>query len=91
MGKAIIAIGLLSGTVDCAIFTCWVKQILLPSLKQKAVVMDNATLHTGSDMQKIIANAGHALLYLPSYSPDLNPIEKKWAQAKQNAKLLFAR
>nr|WP_322497702.1 transposase [Candidatus Cyrtobacter comes] len=34
-------------------------------------------------MQKLIANAGHTLLYLPPYSPNLNPIEKKWAQAKQ--------
>jgi transposase len=34
-------------------------------------------------MQKIIEDAGHTLLYLPPYSPDLNPIEKKWAQAKK--------
>jgi transposase len=84
MGKAIIAIGLLSGNVDSAIFTSWVEQILLPALSEKAViVMDNATFHKGIDMQTLIANAGHSLLYLPPYSPDLNPIEKKWAQAKQ--------
>lgn len=84
IGKTIIAIGLLSGTVGSAIFTCWVKQILLPALTEKAViVMDNATFHKGGDMQKIIADAGHILLYLPPYSPDLNPIEKKWAQAKK--------
>lgn len=78
MGKAIIAIGLLSGIINTAIFTCWVRQILLPALTEKAViVMDNATFHKGCDMQKIIANAGHTLLYLPPYSPDLNPIEKK--------------
>jgi len=34
-------------------------------------------------MQKLIKDAGHTLLYLPPYSPDLNPIEKKWAQVKQ--------
>jgi transposase len=33
-------------------------------------------------MKEDIANAGHTLFYLPPYSPDLNPIEKKWAQAK---------
>jgi transposase len=70
--------------VDSAIFTCWVAQILLPVLTEKAVIiMDNATFHKQSDMQKLIANAGHSLLYLPPYSPDLNSIEKKWAQTKQ--------
>lgn len=84
IGKTIVAIGLISGTVDSAVFAGWVEQILLPVLTEKSViVMDNATFHKGSDMQKLIANAGHILLYLPPYSPDLNPIEKKWAQAKQ--------
>ena len=44
--------------------------------------MDNATFHKGTDMEQLIANSGHILLYLPPYSPDLKPIEKKWAQAK---------
>ena len=34
-------------------------------------------------MKQAIESAGHTLLYLPPYSPDLNPIEKKWAQAKK--------
>jgi transposase len=41
--------------------------------------MDNAAFHKGKDMQKMLEDAGHSL---PPYSPDLNPIEKKWAQAK---------
>ncbi len=45
--------------------------------------MDNATFHKGKEMIKIIEDSGHTLLYLPPYSPDLNNIEKKWAQAKQ--------
>ena len=44
--------------------------------------MDNASFHKGNEMQKILEEAGHILLYLPPYSPDLYPIEKKWAQAK---------
>ncbi len=44
--------------------------------------MDNSTFHKGKDMQKILEDSGHTLLYLPSYSRDLNPIEKKCAQAK---------
>lgn len=84
IGTAIIAVGLLSGSVNTAVFTCWVQEILLPKLpKQTIIVMDNASFHKGQAMQKLIEDAGHTLLYLPPYSPDLNPIEKKWAQAKK--------
>ena len=84
IGSTIIAIGLLTGSVNTEVFTCWVQEILLPHLPaQTFVVMDNASFHKGKDMQKIIEDAGHTLLYLPPYSPDLNPIEKKWAQAKK--------
>jgi transposase len=56
---------------------------MLPNLPAHSIiVMDNASFHKGQEMQKIIEDAGHTLLYLPPYSPDLNPIEKKWAQAK---------
>ena len=50
--------------------------------KQSVVVMDNAAFHKRKDILEAILAAGHTLEYLPSYSPDLNPIEKKWAQAK---------
>lgn len=58
-------------------------QDLLPKLSaQSIIVMDNAAFHKTSDIKSIIEKAGHRLEYLPPYSPDLNPIEKKWAQAK---------
>ena len=44
--------------------------------------MDNAAFHKRQDIQDIIAKAWHQLEYLPAYSPDLNPIEHKWAQSK---------
>ena len=44
--------------------------------------MDNASFHKRQDIQEAITQAGHILEYLPPYSPVLNPIEKKWAQAK---------
>jgi transposase len=70
--------------VNTVAFTCWVEQLLLPNLpKQSVIVMDNASFHKGHDMQKKIKDLGHTLLYLPPYSPDLNPIEHKWAQAKR--------
>ena len=42
--------------------------------------MDNASFH--KRVQRLLNRYGHRLLFLPPYSPDLNPIEKKWAQAK---------
>jgi transposase len=44
--------------------------------------MDNAPFHKQAEMQDALTFGGHTLLYLPPYSPDLNPIEKKWAQLK---------
>ncbi len=60
------------------------EQVLLPVLPNGAVVvMDNASFHTYKRIQKAVEAAGCRLLeYLPPYSPDLNPIEHKWAQAK---------
>ena len=79
----LVAIGLVSCSVDTAVFTAWTEQILLPNIPEKSViVMDNATFHKSQKIQKIIEDSGHTLLYLPPYSPDLNPIEKKWAHAK---------
>ena len=60
----------------------WATQDLLPKLpSHSVVVMDNATFHKRQDIRNAIQNAGHTL-DLPAYSPDLNPIEHKWAQAK---------
>lgn len=44
--------------------------------------MDNAAFHKVKGIQDVIKQAGHILLFLPPYSPDLNPIEHKWAQLK---------
>lgn len=44
--------------------------------------MDNASFHKRLDIQNAIRGAGHILLFLPPYSPELNPIEPKWAQAQ---------
>ncbi len=71
------------GNINSDIFYAWVTNELLPVLPANAVVvLDNATFHKRQDIQYVIRRAGHTLEYLPPYSPDLNPIEHKWAQAK---------
>ncbi len=74
---------LFTTNIDADVFYGWVKQDLLPKCPPNSViVMDNATFHKRKDIQALIIKAGHTLEYLPPYSPDLNPIEPKWAQAK---------
>lgn len=74
---------LFDGNINSDIFYAWVTKELLPVLPACAVVvLDNATFHKRQDIQDAIKKAGHTLEYLPPYSPDLNSIEHKWAQAK---------
>ena len=44
--------------------------------------MDNASFHKGQKLQELLKKAGHYLVWLPKYSPDLNPIEKMWSRVK---------
>jgi len=83
VGGCLLTVCLFTANVDADVFTGWVEQDLLPKLPAKCVVvMDNATFHKRQDTQQAIALAGHTLECLPAHSPDLNPIEHKWAQAK---------
>ena len=49
-------------------------------------MLDNARFHRKRILEKIIRETGHRLLFLPPYSPDLNPIEKIWASMKKKLK-----
>jgi transposase len=89
IGNALLTVMLLSGVVNTGVFTSWIQEDLLPKLPPKSIiVMDNATFHKGEKMKLSITNAGHTLLYLPPYSPDLNPIEHKWAESKHTRRKL---
>ncbi len=83
LGHTLLTVSLFEGTINASTFESWVEQDLLPKLPPNSVViMDNAAFHKKSTTQEMIALAGHTLEFLPPYSPDLNPIEHKWAQAK---------
>lgn len=69
--------------VDSDIFETWLNQDLLDKLPPKSVlVIDNASFHKKDNIEAILDKRGHKLLFLSPYSPEYNPIEKKWAQAK---------
>ncbi len=76
-------VGLFQGNINSDVFHAWLTQELLPEVPPEAViVMDNAAFHKRQDIQTAVREADMTLEYLPPYSPDLNPIEHKWAQAK---------
>ena len=69
--------------INADVFQAWLSQELLTSIPSNSViVLDNATFHQRRDALEAIEKAGHIVEFLPPYSPDLNPIEKKQAQAK---------
>ena len=83
LAGALLSVGLTHANVDADIFHIWATQDLIPKLPEHSVlVLDNATFHKRNDTRAAIEDAGHTLLFLPPYSPDLNDIEHTWAQAK---------
>ena len=83
----LFAVGLYDCSINSDIFHSWVEQLLLVEIPSNSViVMDNATFHKRQETKELIEDAGHTILWLPPYSPDLNPIEKAWAWVKQKRK-----
>jgi len=83
-GKNILAPMTFKGTCDTELFVAWIEKMLVPELRAgQAVVMDNASFHKSPIIKELIEKAGCKLIYLPPYSPDLNPIEKFWANLKR--------
>lgn len=82
--KKIMAPFCYRGTCDTVLFNLWVEQFLVPELEVgQVVIMDNATFHKSNQTKKLVESAGCKILFLPPYSPDLNPIEKFWANFKK--------
>lgn len=76
-----------TGTCNTLLFNAWIENLLLPSLKPgQTIIMDNASFHKSEITKKLIKKAGCELIFLPAYSPDLNPIETYWANLKYKIK-----
>ena len=83
----LFAVGLFDCKVNSDVFHFWVDKFLIPELPVNSViVMDNATFHQRQDIEDLFTQHGHQILWLPPYSPDLNPIEKTWAWVKRKRK-----
>lgn len=80
------------GAVNGDVFEAFVQQVLVPELKPgDTVVMDNLSSHKRDRTRQLIEASGAQLLFLPPYSPDLNPIEMIFAKAKQLLRSLACR
>lgn len=78
-----IAPFVIDGPMNRDIFETWIERCLVPELPERAiVVMDNLSAHKGPRVAQMIEAAGGEVLYLPPYSPDLNPIEQAFAKLK---------
>lgn len=83
-GDEIVAPMIYDGTTDSILFEYWFQNSLLKSVPKGSVfVLDNATFHRKQRLRELAASAGCVILFLPPYSPDLNPIEKYWAWLKR--------
>lgn len=84
VNKKSIAPFVFTGSCNTEIFNNWVEQFLIKELKYgQYVVMDNASFHKSQKTKDLIESVGCRVIFLPPYSPDLNPIEKFWANMKR--------
>ena len=74
----------IEGATDTEVFRVYVRQVLCPTLRPgDVVIMDNLSPHKSAEALSLIQQLGAEVLFLPAYSPDLNPIEKMWSKLKE--------
>lgn len=80
------------GATDTEVFQAYVQFVLRPTLRPgDLVVLDNLSPHKDARALRLIEQAGAAVLFLPPYSPDLNPIEMMWSKVKSSLRTAKAR
>ncbi len=90
--RGIDAVMTIESPTDGEVFRAYVEQVLCPKLQSgDVVVMDNLSAHKVRGIRELLEAQGAELLYLPPYSPDLNPIEKAWFKLKQFLRTTKAR
>jgi len=82
-GGKIVAPGEYKKSTDHRLFELWFREALLKEVRVGSViVLDNATFHRKKTLFALAQKAGCSVIFLPPYSPDLNPIENEWANLK---------
>jgi len=82
----------INAATDTEVLRSYVEQILMPTLRAgDLVIMDNLAPHKNAATLALITAVGAEVLFLPAYSPDLNPIEKMWSKVKHSLRSSAAR
>jgi transposase len=82
----------IEGGTDADVFEAFLQHVLIPKLRPgDIVILDNVGAHKPEQMRKLIAQAGASMIFLPAYSPDMNPIELCWSKLKAAPKDFGAR
>lgn len=90
MNRKFISPFTFQGGCNHRVLNVWLEKILLPEIpKGTTIVMDNAAFHKTAKTRELIEDAGCFLLFLPTYSPDFNPIEHCWNTLKARLKPLI--
>jgi transposase len=90
--RGVRAMMTVEGGTDADVFEAFLEQVLIRKLRPgDIVVLDNVGAHKPHRMRQLVETAGARLLFLPPYSPDLNPIELCWSKLKATLKDFGAR
>jgi transposase len=90
--RGVVAPLMLEGSMNKTTFEGYVQGCLAPALSRGDIVlMDNLSAHKGDAVREAILGRGAGLVYLPPYSPDLNPIEQCWSKVKTALRAAKAR
>jgi transposase len=88
--KQLVAPFEFKGHLNADLFYGWFEQVLCPVLVPGSIIiMDNASFHKSDEIKELAKVHGCELIFLPPYSPDLNPIEKFWAWFKARIRKLI--
>jgi transposase len=89
-GDKVVASMTYDGTTDSELFECWFEKMLLKSIPlYSVIILDNATFHRKARLHELAATHECEVLFLPPYSPDLNPIENFWAWMKSKLRKIL--
>ena len=93
--EGVLAAMSVEGAASGAVFHAYLERVLLPELRRAkpdaVLVMDDLGAHETPEVRELLDGSGFPYRYLPSYSPDLDPIEPAWAQVKAELRRAAAR
>ena len=93
--EGVLAAMSVEGATGGAVFRAYLERVLLPALRERkpdaVLVMDNLGAHKTPEVRELLDRSGFPYRYLPSYSPDLSPIEPAWSKVKGELRRVAAR